>query len=363
MHQCAALAAEGVDLRLYARRAIADDAAFRDEIVAGYGVKRDAIRFITFYGRLPRGDNLRIALFAAGKVLRMSDVGAVLSRNLYYSYLHAVLMRRPLLFETHQLEHGRAKVMQRSIMTKPWVTTIVISRRLQELLAEHQGVSPYRSLVLHDAAPSGVTPIALEQRRAHLERLLGEDLGRWDCVAGYFGHLYAGRGLEIIEAMAAALPASLFLVYGGNDADVEARRAANKLPNLRYMGYVPHAMAQIAMRSIDVLLMPYQASVSIGVAGHDTARWMSPVKMFEYMATGVPVISSDLPVLREVLHDGRNALLVAPADVNGWIAALERLISDQVLARDLGLAAHKEYSDHYTWSQRARRILDAAKQL
>ena len=72
--------------------------------------------------------------------------------------------------------------------------------------------------------------------------------------------------------------------------------------------------------------MPYQAKVSIGVKGHDTGRWMSPMKMFEYMAAGVPVISSDLAVLREILINEKNALLVSPPiPLNGakhWIFSL-----------------------------------------
>jgi glycosyltransferase involved in cell wall biosynthesis len=114
------------------------------------------------------------------------------------------------------------------------------------------------------------------------------------------------------------------------------------------------------MKSVDVLLMPYQESVFIGVPGHDTARWMSPMKMFEYMATGVPIISSDLPVLQEVLENEKNALLVSPSRSDEWISALDRLLSDKELARSLGTCAHEDYKSKHTWLIRAERLLDAA---
>lgn len=114
---------------------------------------------------------------------------------------------------------------------------------------------------------------------------------------------------------------------------------------------------------MDVLLMPYQKSVSIGVAGQDTAQWMSPMKMFEYMAGGVPLVSSDLPVLREVLEEGRNALLVAPGDPQAWVAAVDRLAFDPGFAAYLGANAHADYQQHYTWVARARLLLEAAKEL
>lgn len=114
------------------------------------------------------------------------------------------------------------------------------------------------------------------------------------------------------------------------------------------------------MAAADVLLMPYQTRVSIGVGEHDTAQWMSPMKMFEYLASGVPIISSDLPVLREVLEHGRNALLVAPDRPDLWVAALDRLVADPELARRLGEAGHTDYLARHTWDNRASQLLAIA---
>ena len=89
--------------------------------------------------------------------------------------------------------------------------------------------------------------------------------------------------------------------------------------------------------------MPYQTKVSIGSKGHDTGRWMSPMKMFEYMAAGVPIISSDLPVLREILRNEENALLVSPSKHKEWCMALDRLSNDPVLAESIGKCAYSDY--------------------
>ena len=108
---------------------------------------------------------------------------------------------------------------------------------------------------------------------------------------------------------------------------------------------------------MDILLMPYQEKVSIGVKGHDTAQWMSPMKMFEYMATGLPIISSDLPSLREVLQNKKNALLVSPSDPRAWCDALDCLSLDSELACRIGKKAYQDYKDKYTWGARARKII------
>ncbi len=85
---------------------------------------------------------------------------------------------------------------------------------------------------------------------------------------------------------------------------------------------------------------------------------MSPLKMFEYMAAGKPIISSDLPVLREVLEDGRNAILVPADDLAAWESAIHRLSGDPDLGLRLGEAARRDLHERYTWDARAGRVLD-----
>jgi glycosyltransferase involved in cell wall biosynthesis len=89
----------------------------------------------------------------------------------------------------------------------------------------------------------------------------------------------------------------------------------------------------------------------------DISAWMSPLKLFEYMRRCKPIIASDLPVLREVLRDGENALLVAPTDPEAWRAAILRLLHDAGLRQALGKSARRDFREHYTWERRAEKVL------
>jgi glycosyltransferase involved in cell wall biosynthesis len=361
MFQCDGFVRAGAEVTLYAKRGVRDERQLPAVLRDAYGVDVALMRLVTFFSERSRADTMRIASLALSD-LRRHEPDVILSRNLYAAFVLAVLRRRPILFETHQLEIGTRRLLQRMIMTRPWVTTVAISQRLVECLEEHHGVRPSRPIVLPDAAPDGIESLPAARRRAVLRSLVPRAEGAWDAVCGYFGQLYQGRGVEIVEAMAAARPRCLFLVYGGNESDIAARRTSLRLPNLEYMGHVPHPVASRVMAAVDVLLMPYQESVSIGVKGHDTARWMSPMKMFEYLATGVPILSSDLPVLREVLRDRENCLLVPPARAADWVAALDLLMAEPALARAVGERAHQDYLAGHTWSRRAERLLAAACQ-
>ena len=365
VHQCEALGRLGVAVDLYARRtsAVPRDAA--DEVRRSYGVELANVRLRTFRAR-PIGfaTNLGIAGLAALQVRRRAG-HFIHSRNLYASYWFGNVRGTPMIYETHHIELGARGALQRSVLASKNVVTIVISEKLRELLGERHGISLARCHVLHDAAPGGAVALTEDARRQALALALPSGLAGpgWRACCGYFGHLYPGRGVEIIEAMAAARPDVLFLIVGGNEADISARRSASVSPNVQYLGFRPHPEVRRLMTAVDVLLMPYQSSVSIGAAGHDTARWMSPMKMFEYMASGRPIISSDLDVLREVLTDDRTAMLVPAADAASWISALDRLLADGTLASRIGEAARAQCEKHHTWESRARRILDIAANL
>ena len=112
------------------------------------------------------------------------------------------------------------------------------------------------------------------------------------------------------------------------------------------------------MSMMDILLMPYQSSVSIGIKGIDTSKWMSPIKMFEYMSFGVPIISSDLNVLREVLINRDNAILVKADDIGAWSKALKDIVDDPSFSKKLGNNAYDLCKSKYTWRIRANSMIN-----
>ena len=107
---------------------------------------------------------------------------------------------------------------------------------------------------------------------------------------------------------------------------------------------------------MDVLLAPYQAKVH-GVGGRaDIGRWMSPLKIFEYMGSDRAMIVSDLPVLREIVTHGETALLAPPDDVNAWVRAVERL-RDPAVRETLAKHARERLVARHTWDRRAADVL------
>jgi glycosyltransferase involved in cell wall biosynthesis len=81
------------------------------------------------------------------------------------------------------------------------------------------------------------------------------------------------------------------------------------------------------------------------------------MKMFEYMASGVPIVASDLPVLQEVLRHGENALIARCDDPADWAEKLRGLLADPDLRVRLSRAAQEDLARSYTWDARARHVI------
>ena len=176
-------------------------------------------------------------------------------------------------------------------------------------------------------------------------------------VSGTWGISTRARAWRSFPLWPARCQTSTFMSSGGNAKDVERWKAITGPPaNLIFHGHVSPAEADGYRLAMDVLIAPYQQEVHNAGGSQDIARWMSPLKIFEYMAAGKPIIASDLPVLREVLQHNRQALLVPPADVDGWQQAVRRL-SDPRLRGQLGEQALRTFQQSHTWKQRANLVL------
>ncbi|MGB9673464.1 MAG: glycosyltransferase, partial [Anaerolineales bacterium] len=176
-------------------------------------------------------------------------------------------------------------------------------------------------------------------------------------IAGYTGHLYAGRGIDLIFQLAQQLPEINFLLVGGEEADRQhwqKTQQQRNLSNVLLRGFVPNAELPLYQMACNVLLMPYQEQVAAS-SGGNIAAYLSPMKLFEYLASGRPILASDLPVFREILSQ-ENAILLPHQDLAAWVTALTEL-RDSPQKRDrLAQAAHQT-ALKYTWEERARAIL------
>lgn len=176
----------------------------------------------------------------------------------------------------------------------------------------------------------------------------------------YIGNLYPGKCMEELVEFAPKLEGEVnFLIYGGQEADVLRWRqniASKSISNIHLLGYLSPSELFERIKDVDFFIAPFSKTVTQGT-GLDLTPWMSPLKIFEYMALHRPIVCTDLPVIREVLMDDYNALLCEPGNPSSWVRAILRLKQNRSLGHRISAQAYKDLKENYTWSQRAGNIL------
>jgi glycosyltransferase involved in cell wall biosynthesis len=176
-------------------------------------------------------------------------------------------------------------------------------------------------------------------------------------TAVYTGHFYAGRGMDLLFGLAQCLPQVHFLWVGGRAQDVadwQVRLQGAGVSNVTLTGFVDKRDLPLYQAAGDFLLMPYERAIA-GSSGGNSAAICSPMKMFDYLASGRVILTSDLPVLHEVLNEN-NAVLLPAEDVTAWQEAMLRLMENPGLCRDLATQARLD-GRNYAWLERARKAL------
>ena len=271
----------------------------------------------------------------------------------------------PVIFEIHDLPPSRAAVslLRRFYYGRGARRLVVITAALAKDL--QIWLNPPRENLQMLIAPDGVDlsryqdlPHPDEARHILASRALHPfDIPCGQLTAGYTGHLYSGRGTQLILNLAERFPEISFLIAGGEPQEVAKLRResqARGLKNVLLSGFIPNAELPLYQAACDLLLMPYQQQVAAS-SGGDISRYLSPMKMFEYLAAGRLILSSNLPVLQEVLNPG-NAILLPPDDVHAWIDALSNVSEHLDGFTRLGIQARQDAAG-YTWEGRVQKIL------
>ena len=306
-------------------------------------------------GRSNKGFQMQAAAW-----LRRNPVDALLVRNLKLA--DALLgdpACPPLFFETHEIfaqtyreEHPRPDLRRRHKLR-------TLERREARVYAGSRGLLVLTDLLAQDvrshyatAVPIHVAPDGVDLASAGAAAASGTSAPNSVPVALYLGSLHPWKGVDTL-VRAAALGGTWDLRIAGGDARriAELSALARSLgvgDRVRLIGPVAPAERFALIGRADVCLLPLTRT-SIA------SRYTSPLKLFEYMAMGRPIVVADLPSIREVVRDGEHALLVPPEDPAAIAAAVARLAADPALRERLGRAA-AALAPSYSWERRAERI-------
>jgi glycosyltransferase involved in cell wall biosynthesis len=181
-----------------------------------------------------------------------------------------------------------------------------------------------------------------------------ETPARGQAIAGYAGHLYPWKGIDVFVRALALAPSVRGLIVGGHPGEADLARVDRLVAELgladrvTMTGLVPPSEVAARLIRATMLVLPNPPSII-------SERYTSPLKLFEYLSIGRPIIASDLPAFREVLTDGVSARLVRAGDPAALADAMTRVAADPALAERLAAGA-LALAPSYTWDRRAERL-------
>ncbi len=177
------------------------------------------------------------------------------------------------------------------------------------------------------------------------------DLPREVPLVVYTGGLLDWKGVDVLVEAAKTLPEIYFVVAGGMESDVQRlRQKAGGLSNVRIDGFQAPERVALYLAAGDVGAVPNRSKPEI------SARYTSPLKVFESMAAGLPLVVSDVPALREILAADEEAVFVAADDAALLARGIIGLMAD-ASRREAMSARLRSRAPLHTWDARAERIL------
>jgi glycosyltransferase involved in cell wall biosynthesis len=266
-------------------------------------------------------------------------------RTCYGHLLERTRGASPLAWPINQLRIARTRFRERRAVENAH-GLVCLNRFVRDALAKAFDIADRPTLIL----PSGTDCTAANDRD-----VLADDIRDIDIL--YVGKFDDRKGVRLLVQAMTLLPEFRLTLVGGSESqcrDLREFARSKGIPDdrLHLPGYVEPARIRELSERARVGACPLPGANS-SVAEFFT----SPMKVLEMMASGTPIVASDLPSVREILRHDETALLVTPNDPPALAAGLRRLLTDRALAARLRSRALLEVQA-YSWESRAQKLLD-----
>lgn len=266
-------------------------------------------------------------------------------------YYASLIRRYQFAFELHDFkmkDQGLTSWLYKKMMHRAKLLVTIHEQTKNNWIS--RGIDATKILIL----PSGVNLDAFKHQPASKDELrtrLGINPKKF--VAMYAGSLGELRGIEDMLQAAEKLPQIDLHIVGGKPEEIKRwKQLLPALNNVIWHGQQPHVKVPEFLHAADVLLAPYSVR-------HPNADHFSPIKLFEYLATGIPIVTSDIQATRDQI-DVDYLFLNQSDDAASLAEQIARIHADYPAAVDKAKRGAK-YADKYSYGNRVQSLLAAIK--
>ncbi len=276
--------------------------------------------------------------FKTYRYLKHKKNSLIITRSLYVSvFLSFAKINHFLEIHTEQKSLTKFFLINLNFINSKYIIKVIlISKALEKLY----NINRKKVIILHD----GVDPLNFKKKK-NIKKIK---------EFTYIGSFYKGRGIELILKLANRFKKINFNLYGKNDFKIKKEK------NINIFNHVEYAKVPNILQKSDVLLMPYSNEVSINADNINTANYCSPLKMFDYLASGKIIISSKLDGITEVLKNKYNSLIVKKYQFEYWEKRINDLLNNKINIKQI-CKNSLSTAEKYSWKNRVNKILNEYK--
>jgi glycosyltransferase involved in cell wall biosynthesis len=287
---------------------------------------------------------LRKLLFHTQIIIDVSRADVVYSRNLSVLWL-ANILGKETVWEIHDAVSGTNMKIFEKLSNK--IKVVAISEALKKYLLQAFQIEEHKILVAHDGVFLEKYDAQRDTKKSVLRAEL--DLPVDKTIVMHTGSLFAGRGAELFDSVIRNFPELCFVQVGGKPADIKCwQEHYRDFSNITFIGHQDNSTLVKYQLAADLMFLPMTKASSIW--------WCtSPMKLFEYMATGNPICTSRLGSLCEVV-DENNSLQFDPENEQTIISAIQYFMDNREACTKLGAQCLTEVRKNYSWQNRVDKI-------
>jgi len=348
MNTCSALAATGAGVMLVVptrHNNITEEPFEYYGLAKNFSIKRLTCPDTTRYGTI--GNIFQSFMFSLLTFLfvlqekRKYDV--IYSRHESLLLLPSLVFNKPVFWESHA---GKVSFIARIVLRRMAGLVTITSGGRDFYVA--QGISSERILVAHDGVD--LEKFVVRESKEECRKKFNLPLDKK--IVAYTGSiaLYEWKGVNVLlEAARLSNDADiLFLFVGGNKDETGRMKKRYLSANILFISKRPYPEVPYYLKAADVLVLPNKKGNEI------SEKFTSPMKLFEYMASGTPIVASNLPSLKEILSE-EMAMFFEPNDPGDLLRAIEETFGDCRSAEERAGRAVADVS-RYSWRMRAGAI-------
>lgn len=251
----------------------------------------------------------------------------------------------PAIYEQH---HHEDKQFESEIVRNPlFQISVTVADTVRDSMILN-GMPPEKVITLHNGFNQLFLARQTEAALNWRQQLLEDDRQH---LAVYAGGLYPFKGVDMLVDVAKELPLVQFAIAGGDSSQVTAYQQLAKskqVNNIKFLGYLPQNQLASLLQAADVLTHPHCLT--------EAATFTSPLKFFDYMASGTAIVATEIASLMEFKSGNIAATWCEPDNPHQFAQSIRDSLT-KYPRKSEGYAETLNFVKQFSWENRIERIL------